>query len=312
MADLSEVPLGDLMKELQRRLECTNKPKKHLILIGPPGCGKGTQSPIIKNEHCLCHLATGDMLRAAVAAQTKLGVEAKKAMEAGALVCDEVIPSRPLTLCLLVTLVAAAAAAGQEGHGGWRACRLRSVRHLTPAMFSLLLLPQAKKAMEAGALVSDEIVVGLIKEALERPECSRGFILDGFPRTLEQARKLDNMLNSKGAGIDAVLDFDVPDSLLVERVTGRWIHPASGRSYHSRFAPPKVPGRDDVTGEPLVQRKDDNADTLKNRLKAFHAQTKPVIDYYRSKVVKLEAERAPEAVSKQIREALSKIKHLDD
>ncbi|WIA37147.1 hypothetical protein OEZ86_014108 [Tetradesmus obliquus] len=255
MADLSEVPLGDLMKELQRRLECTNKPKKHLILIGPPGCGKGTQSPIIKNEHCLCHLATGDMLRAAVAAQTKLGVEAKKAMEAGAL---------------------------------------------------------AKKAMEAGALVSDEIVVGLIKEALERPECSRGFILDGFPRTLEQARKLDNMLNSKGAGIDAVLDFDVPDSLLVERVTGRWIHPASGRSYHSRFAPPKVPGRDDVTGEPLVQRKDDNADTLKNRLKAFHAQTKPVIDYYRSKVVKLEAERAPEAVSKQIREALSKIKHLDD
>eukprot|EP00775_Hariotina_reticulata_P010742 gene10741-10898_t len=245
MADLSDVPLGDLMKELQRRLECTYKPKKHLILIGPPGCGKGTQSPVIKYEHCLCHLATGDMLRAAVAAKTALGME-------------------------------------------------------------------AKKAMESGALVSDEIVVGLIKEALDRPECNRGFILDGFPRTLEQANKLDSMLSARGTAIDAVLDFEVPDQLLVERVIGRWIHPASGRSYHEKFAPPKVPGRDDATGEPLVQRKDDNADTLKNRLKAFHAQTAPVIDHYREKVVKLEAAKQPTAVSDQIREALAKIKHSDE
>eukprot|EP00879_Flechtneria_rotunda_P001439 GHRR01001592.1.p1 GENE.GHRR01001592.1~~GHRR01001592.1.p1 ORF type:complete len:250 (+),score=54.75 GHRR01001592.1:260-1009(+) len=238
--DLTEVPIGELMKELQRRLDCTTKPKKHLILIGPPGCGKGTQSPVIKNDHCLCHLATGDMLRAAVAAKTPLGME-------------------------------------------------------------------AKKAMDAGALVSDEIVVGLIRESLDRPECNRGFILDGFPRTLEQARKLDEMLIARGAGVDAVLDFEVPDSLLVERVTGRWIHPGSGRSYHERFAPPKVPGKDDISGEPLIQRKDDNAETLKARLQAFHAQTAPVIDYYKSKVVKLEADRKPQEVTRQIRDALSRV-----
>jgi adenylate kinase len=135
---------------------------------------------------------------------------------------------------------------------------------------------QAKKAMDAGALVSDEIVVGLIGEALGKPECARGFVLDGFPRTLEQAAKLDGMLATRGAGIDAVLQFKVPDALLVERVTGRWVHPGSGRSYHERFAPPKVAGRDDVTGEALVKRKDDNAETLKARLAAFHAQTAPV------------------------------------
>ena len=130
---------------------------------GPPGCGKGTQSPAIKRDHCLCHLATGDMLRAAVAAKTPLGLE-------------------------------------------------------------------AKKAMDAGALVTDDIVVGLIEEAIQAPACRTGFILDGFPRTLPQAVKLDGMLKARGIGIDRVLNFQVPDALLVERVTGRLVHPASGRS----------------------------------------------------------------------------------
>eukprot|EP00877_Chromochloris_zofingiensis_P002801 jgi/Chrzof1/12521/Cz06g37070.t1 len=236
--DLSEIPSEELMNELQRRLTCTIKPEKHVILVGPPGSGKGTQSPSIKYEHCLCHLATGDMLRAAVAAQTPLGLE-------------------------------------------------------------------AKKAMDAGALVSDDIVVGLIGEALKRPDCSRGFILDGFPRTVPQASKLDELLKQRNKQIDTVLNFQVPDSYLVERVTGRWIHPASGRSYHERFAPPRVPGMDDITGEPLIRRKDDNAETLKARLAAFHAQTAPVIDFYKEKVVDLQADKIQEDVAKQIRIALN-------
>lgn len=135
---------------------------------------------------------------------------------------------------------------------------------------------QAKAAMEAGQLVSDDLVVGIISDAVKRPDCRNGFILDGFPRTVIQAEKLDSMLAARGTQIDKVLNFNVPDSVLVERVTGRWVHPASGRSYHTSFAPPRVPGLDDVTGEPLVQRKDDNAETLKSRLAAFHQQTAPV------------------------------------
>jgi len=210
MADLSEIATEDLMAEVQRRLKCQDKPEKRLILVGPPGSGKGTQSPAIKKDHCLCHLATGDMLRAAVAAKTPLGME-------------------------------------------------------------------AKAAMESGALVSDDLVVGIIGEAIKKPECRTGFVLDGFPRTVAQAQKLDEMLTSRGTEVDKVLSFEVPDSLLVERVTGRWIHPGSGRSYHEKFAPPKTPGLDDMTGEPLIKRKDDNAETIKTRLAAFHAQTAPVL-----------------------------------
>ncbi|GIL72132.1 hypothetical protein Vretimale_456 [Volvox reticuliferus] len=236
--DLSEVPTHELMKEIQHRLDCANKPEKRVILIGPPGCGKGTQSPRIKYEHCLCHLATGDMLRAAVAAKTPLGLE-------------------------------------------------------------------AKKAMDAGALVSDDIVVGLIEEATQQAECAKGFILDGFPRTVVQAKKLDEMLARRGQAIDKVLDFVVPDALLVERVTGRWVHPGSGRSYHEKFAPPKVTGVDDITGEPLIKRKDDNADTLKARLAAFHSQTTPVIEHYAKKVVALKADRPQDEVARSIAAALA-------
>jgi adenylate kinase len=130
--------------------------------------------------------------------------------------------------------------------------------------------------MEAGELVSDELVVGIISDAIRRPDCRGGFILDGFPRTVAQAVKLDEMLSHRGTAIDKVLNFSVPDAVLVERVTGRWVHPGSGRSYHTKFAPPRVPGVDDATGEALIQRKDDNAETLKSRLAAFHAQTAPV------------------------------------
>eukprot|EP01018_Ginkgo_biloba_P021124 Gb_16638 [translate_table: standard] len=238
--DLADVPSLDLMTELLRRMKCANKPDKRLILVGPPGCGKGTQSPIIKDEYCLCHLATGDMLRSAVAAKTPLGVK-------------------------------------------------------------------AKEAMDKGELVSDDLVVGIIDEAIKKPSCQKGFILDGFPRTVVQAQKLDEMLEKRGAKIDKVLNFEIDDSILEERITGRWMHPSSGRSYHTKFAPPKVPGVDDVTGEPLIQRKDDNAEVLKSRLEAFHKLTKPVIDYYSQKgvVSQLHAEKPANEVATEIQKALS-------
>ncbi|KAK8488947.1 hypothetical protein V6N13_060933 [Hibiscus sabdariffa] len=238
--NLEDVPSESLMSELLRRMKCATKPEKRLILIGPPGSGKGTQSPIIKDEYCLCHLATGDMLRSAVAAKTPLGVK-------------------------------------------------------------------AKEAMDKGELVSDDLVVGIIDEAMKKPSCQKGFILDGFPRTVGQAQKLDEMLEKQGVKIDKVLDFAIDDSILEERITARWIHAASGRTYHTKFAPPKVPGVDDVTGEPLIQRKDDTAEVLKSRLEAFHRQTEPVIDYYSKKgiVAKLHAEKPPKEVTEEVKKVLS-------
>lgn len=237
---LEDVPSVDMMTELLRRFKCSSKPDKRLVLIGPPGSGKGTQSPMIKDEYCLCHLATGDMLRSAVAAKTPLGIK-------------------------------------------------------------------AKEAMDKGELVSDDLVVGIIDEAMKKPTCEKGFILDGFPRTVLHAEKLDEMLEKQGTKIDKVLNFAIDDSILEERITGRWIHPASGRSYHTKFAPPKVHGFDDVTGEPLIQRKDDTAQVLKSRLEAFHKQTEPVIDYYAKKGVLAEhhAEKTPKDVTVEVQKVLS-------
>ncbi|KAG3241271.1 hypothetical protein PI124_g13852 [Phytophthora idaei] len=236
---LAAVPTASLLSELQKRIECANKKERRTIFIGPPGCGKGTQSPRVKDEYCLCHLATGDILRAAVAAGTEMG-------------------------------------------------------------------KKAKAAMESGALVTDEIVVGIIKDAIKSPECRRGFILDGFPRTVVQAKKLDEMLAEENAQVDAVVNFNVPDKVLVERISGRRVHPASGRSYHVKFAPPKVNGKDDITGEPLIQRKDDNEATLGSRLEAFHKQTQPVIDFYRKqgKLTEVNAHTEMDKVTEQIRKSL--------
>jgi adenylate kinase len=190
--------------------------RKHLILIGPPGSGKGTQAPRLVEQFCLCHLATGDMLRSAVKAGSPLGKE-------------------------------------------------------------------AKAVMDAGALVSDDIVVGLIRENISTSACEKGFILDGFPRTVPQAEKLDEMLADNARhGIDAVLDFQIPDALLVKRITGRLFHPASGRSYHTEFNPPKTPMKDDKTGDELVRRSDDNEETLVKRLESFHRQTSPVLSFYKN------------------------------
>ncbi|XVF02694.1 hypothetical protein REPUB_Repub04eG0196500 [Reevesia pubescens] len=161
---------------------------------------------------------------------------------------------------------------------------------------------KAKEALDKGELVSDDLVVGIIDEAMKKPSCQKGFIFDGFPRTV-----LDEMLQKQGTKIDKVLNFAIDDSILEERITGRWIHPSSGRSYHTKFAPPKVLGVDDVTGEPLIQRKDDTVAVLKSRLETFHRQTELVIDYYSSNdiLANLHAEKHPKEVTSEVQKVLS-------
>lgn len=209
--------LQDRIVQLEKKAGIVpNVPKTiRMVLIGPPGAGKGTQAPNLKEKFCACHLATGDMLRAQVAAKSALGLE-------------------------------------------------------------------AKKIMDQGGLVSDEIMVNMIKSELENnKECSNGFILDGFPRTIPQAEKLDNMLQTNKTPLQSAIELKIDDELLVARITGRLVHPASGRSYHKLFNPPKKDMIDDVSGEPLVQRSDDNEDALKKRLVTYHKQTEPIVEYYR-------------------------------
>ncbi|GAP33681.1 adenylate kinase [Piscinibacter sakaiensis] len=137
---------------------------------------------------------------------------------------------------------------------------------------------QAKQVMDAGALVSDEIIIGLVRERIAQPDCAQGFLFDGFPRTIPQA----DALKTAGVKLDAVLEIDVPDEAIIERMSGRRTHPASGRSYHVRFNPPKVDGVDDVTGEPLIQRDDDKEETVRKRLEVYQTQTRPLVEYYAS------------------------------
>ena len=180
-----------------------------LILLGAPGAGKGTQATFITKRFGIPQISTGDMLRAAVKAGTPLGL-------------------------------------------------------------------QAKKVMDSGALVSDDIILGLVKERITQPDCAAGFLFDGFPRTIVQA----DALKVAGVKLDYVVEIDVPDSAIVERMSGRRVHAASGRTYHDRFNPPKVAGVDDVTGEPLIQRVDDQEETVKKRLAVYAQQTRPLVEYY--------------------------------
>jgi adenylate kinase len=180
-----------------------------LILLGAPGAGKGTQANFIKEKYNIPQISTGDMLRAAIKAGTELGLA-------------------------------------------------------------------AKKVMDAGQLVSDDIIIGLVKERLKDADCANGYLFDGFPRTIAQA----DAMKESGVNIDYVLEIDVPDEMIVERMTGRRTHQPSGRVYHVKFNPPKVEGQDDVTGEALIQRDDDQEETVKKRLAVYHNQTEVLLGYY--------------------------------
>jgi len=180
-----------------------------MILLGPPGAGKGTQAAFLCKHFGIPQVSTGDMLRAAVEAGTPLGLA-------------------------------------------------------------------AKKVMDSGALVSDEIIISLVKERITQPDCAKGFLFDGFPRTIAQA----DAMKKAGVKLDAVLEMDVPDQTIIERMSGRLFHIPSGRSYHVLFNPPKVDGVDDVTGEALIQRDDDKEATVRKRLEVYQSQTRPLVEYY--------------------------------
>ncbi len=180
-----------------------------VILLGAPGAGKGTQASYIKEHYGIPQISTGDMLRAAVKAGTPLGLA-------------------------------------------------------------------AKKVMDSGGLVSDDIIIGLVKDRIAQPDCAHGFLFDGFPRTIPQAEAM----RSAGVKLDFVVEIDVADAEIISRMSGRRVHVASGRIYHTQYSPPKVAGRDDVTGEALLQREDDREEIVRKRLEIYHAQTRPLVDYY--------------------------------
>eukprot|EP01098_Paradermamoeba_levis_P003449 TRINITY_DN1570_c0_g1_i1.p1 TRINITY_DN1570_c0_g1~~TRINITY_DN1570_c0_g1_i1.p1 ORF type:complete len:224 (+),score=90.84 TRINITY_DN1570_c0_g1_i1:165-836(+) len=216
--------------------------KLRVVFVGPPASGKGTQAEFLKKDYSVCHLATGDLFRAAFSAGTELG-------------------------------------------------------------------KKAKAIMDTGGLVPDDLTITMLKENMAKPECKGGFILDGFPRTIPQAEKLDEMLKDSSSKLQSVFHFKIDDELLVARVTGRLLHEKSGRTYHTVFNPPKVAMKDDVTGEPLIRRSDDNEETLRKRLATFHKQTTPVVEYYKKQGLlnTLDATKKPAEVYSFIKAALSKV-----
>ncbi|ADT68743.1 MAG: adenylate kinase [Pseudoalteromonas tetraodonis] len=211
-----------------------------IILLGAPGAGKGTQAQFLMDRYGIPQISTGDMLRAAIKEGTPLGLE-------------------------------------------------------------------AKKVMDAGQLISDDIIIGLVKERIAKPDCEKGFLLDGFPRTIPQA----DAMKDNGVVVDHVIEFDVADEVIVERMGGRRVHPGSGRVYHVVYNPPKEEGKDNETGEELIIRADDTEETVRKRLGIYHEQTMPLVDYYQAEAQagntqyhKLDGTQAVEAVSKQLAELL--------
>ena len=214
----------------------------HIILLGPPGCGKGTQAQKLIREFGFVQLSTGDMLRAAISKGTEIGM-------------------------------------------------------------------QAKSIIDKGELVSDEIVIGIVRDRIFSTECECGYMLDGFPRTLAQAEKLDQILSDRNQKIDVVLRLCVPDDMAIRRIAGRRFHITSGRSYNIEFNPPKIEGRDDITGEKLVQREDDKEEIVQSRLNTYHELTEPLVRYYQKQGIlrAIDGIGSPENIYTEIKQTLNEV-----
>ena len=214
----------------------------HIILLGPPGCGKGTQAQKLIREFGFVQLSTGDMLRAAISKGTEIGM-------------------------------------------------------------------QAKSIIDKGELVSDELVIGIVRDRIFSTECECGYMLDGFPRTLAQAEKLDQILSDRNQKIDIVFRLCVPDDMAIRRIAGRRFHITSGRSYNIEFNPPKIEGRDDITGEKLVQREDDKEEIVQSRLNTYHELTEPLVRYYQKQgIIKaIDGAGSPEYIYAEIKQTLNEV-----
>jgi len=214
----------------------------HIILLGPPGCGKGTQAQKLIREFGFVQLSTGDMLRAAISKGTEIGM-------------------------------------------------------------------QAKSIIDKGELVSDELVIGIVRDRIFSTECECGYMLDGFPRTLAQAEKLDQILSDRNQKIDVVFRLCVPDDMAIRRIAGRRFHITSGRSYNIEFNPPKIEGRDDITGEKLVQREDDKEEIVQSRLNTYHELTEPLVRYYQKQGIlkAIDGVGSPENIYTEIKKSLNEV-----